>query len=78
MTVVQCYELLPMNETINLDKYCAQLDILKAAIEKKRPVLANRHGVLYLDNARPHFSINTLPIMKDFGWDILNHPLYFP
>jgi len=27
------YELLPMNETINSEKYCAQLDILKTAIE---------------------------------------------
>ena len=28
------YELLPMNDTINSEKYCVQLDILKAAIEE--------------------------------------------
>jgi len=32
------YELLPMNKTINSEKYCAQLEILKAAIEEKLPV----------------------------------------
>jgi len=41
------YELLQMNETINSEMYCAQVNILKAAIEKKRPGLANRHRVVF-------------------------------
>ena len=50
-----------MNETINSEKYCAQLDILKAAIEEKLPSLGNRYKVVFhLDNARPHVSVNTL------------------
>jgi len=54
------YELLPMNEIINSEKYCAQLDILKAAIKEKRPGLANRHWVVFhQDNDRPHVSVNT-------------------
>jgi len=65
------YELLPLNETINSEKYCAQLDILKATIG-----LANRRGVVFhQDNARPHVSVNTLQKLKGFGWDILNHHL---
>jgi len=70
------YELLPMNETIN---YCAQLDILKAAIQEKCPGLAYGHGVVFRhDNARPHVSVNMLQKSNGFGWDILNLPPYSP
>ena len=31
------YELLPENQTINSNKYCSQLDQLKAALDEKRP-----------------------------------------
>ena len=68
-----------MNETVNLEKYCAQLNILKATIEEKRPGLVNRHGVVFHhDNARMHVSVNMLQKFKGFGWDILNHLPYFP
>jgi len=33
------YELLPHNQTINSDKYCSQLDRLKATIYEKCPEL---------------------------------------
>ncbi|CAK9827568.1 Histone-lysine N-methyltransferase SETMAR [Anthophora retusa] len=52
------YELLPQGDTINADKYCNQLDQLKAAIAEKRPELANRRGVVFHhDNARPHVAL---------------------
>jgi len=41
------YELLPHNQTINSDKYCSQLDRLKAATDEKRPELATRKGVVF-------------------------------
>jgi len=41
------YELLSHNQTINSDKYCSQLDRLKAAIDEKRPELVNRKGVVF-------------------------------
>jgi len=54
------YELLSHNQTINSDKYCSQLDRLKAAIDEKRLELANRKGIVfYQDNARPHVSLHT-------------------
>ena len=44
---------------------------------QKHSGLANRHRVvLYQDNARSQFSVNTLQELKGFGWDILNHPPY--
>ena len=36
------YELLLENQTINSNKYCSQLDQLKAALSEKRPKLVNR------------------------------------
>ena len=51
------YELLQPNQTINLDFYCKKLDEFKKYIEKKRPELVNRRGVVFHhDNARPHTS----------------------
>ena len=49
------YELLPENQTINSNKYCSQLDHLKAAPDEKRPELVNRKRIIFhQDNARPH------------------------
>ena len=49
------------NEVINTEKYLAQLDILKATIQKKLPSLANRQDVaLHSDNVRPHVSVSTV------------------
>ncbi|CAD7004304.1 unnamed protein product [Ceratitis capitata] len=55
------FELLPAGETITANKYCQQLVELKKAIDEKRPILANRKGVLFhYDNARPHVAKPTL------------------
>lgn len=73
------YELLPNNQTINSDKYCSQLDKLKAEIGKKCPELVNRKGVVFHhDNARPHTSLQTRQKLLEFGWDVLPHPPYSP
>ena len=54
------YELLPENQTINFNKYCSQLDQLKAALDEKRPELVNRKCIIFhQDNARPHVSLMT-------------------
>ena len=47
------YELLSSNQTINSELYCEQLQRLQQIIERKRPELINRRGVIfYHDNAR--------------------------
>ena len=54
------YELLPQNQTINSNKYCSQLDQLKAALDKKHPELVNRKRIIFhQDNARPRVSLMT-------------------
>ena len=41
------YNLLQMNERINSEKYCEQLNNLKATIQENRPALENIHGVVF-------------------------------
>ena len=73
------FELLRHGETITADKYCEQLTRLNAAIREKRPVLANRKGVIFHhDNARPHVAQQTLRKLKELKWEILQHPPYSP
>ena len=73
------YELLPQGETINSEKYCNQLDQLKAAIAEKRPELANRRGVVFHhDNAKPHVALAVRQKLLQIDWDVLPQPPYSP
>ena len=68
------YELLPENQTINSNKYCSQLDQLKAALNKKRPEVVNRQRITFhQDEARPHVSLMTRQKLLQLGWDVLIH-----
>ena len=70
------FVLLRRGETITADKQFTRLD---AAIREKRPVLANRKGVIFHhDNARPHVAQQTLRKLKELKWEILQHPPYSP
>jgi histone-lysine N-methyltransferase SETMAR len=51
------------------------LDLLKAAIDQKRPELVNHKDVVFRhDNARPHASLATRQKLMQLGWDVLPHP----
>ena len=69
------YELIPENQTINSNKYCSQLDQLKAALDKKHPVLVNRKRIIFQqDNPRPHVSLMTRQKLLQLGWEVRIHP----
>ncbi|KAJ0183740.1 hypothetical protein K1T71_000163 [Dendrolimus kikuchii] len=73
------YELLPTGRTIDSGRYCEQLMRLKQKVERKRPELINRRGVVFHhDNARPHTSLATQQKLREFGWEVLMHPPYSP
>ena len=64
---------------INSVLYCEQLDRLRQAIEKKRPELINRKGVVFHhDNARPHTSLMTRQKLSELGWEVLMYSPYSP
>jgi len=59
------YELLSSNQTINSELYCEQLQRLQQAIERKRPKLINRRGVVFHhDNARSHIFDDSAKIAR--------------
>ena len=71
------YELLPENQTINSNKYCSQVDQLKAALDEKRPDLVNRKRIIFhQDNAILHVSLMTRQKLLQLGWEVLIHPPY--
>ncbi|KAJ0174850.1 hypothetical protein K1T71_009958 [Dendrolimus kikuchii] len=73
------YELLPLGRTIDSELYCEQLMRLKQKVQRKRPELINRRGVVFLhDNAKPHISLATQQKLREFGWKVLMHPPYSP
>ena len=71
------YELLSLGQTNNSVLYCEQLERLRQAIERKRPEVINRKGVVYHhDIARPHTSLMTRQKLRELGWEVLMHPPY--
>lgn len=73
------FEIQPRNVTINSNIYCQQLTNLNEALQKKRPDLVNRKGIVFHhDNARPHTSLVTQKKLLELGWDVLPHPPYSP
>ena len=73
------YELLTENQMINSNKYCIQLDQMKAALDEKHPESVNRkHIIFHQDNARPYVSLMTRQKLLQLGWEDLIHPPYSP
>ena len=67
------------NQTINSNKYCSQLDQLKAALDEKRLELVNRKCIIFHeDNAKLHVSLMTKQKLLQLGWEVLIHPPYSP
>ena len=69
------FELLPRNQTINLNVYCRQLMKLNKEIKEKRPELATCKDVIFHeDNARPHTSLVTRKKLLNLGWEVMPQP----
>ena len=63
---------------INSNKYCSQLDQMKAAaLDEKCPELVNRKRIIvHQDNARLNVSLMTRQKLLQLGWEVLIHPPY--
>ena len=73
------FELLPKNQTINLDVYYCKLNELNAAVKEKWPELVNRKGVIFHhDNATPYTSLASRQKLLRFIWEVMLHPPYSP
>ena len=62
------FELLLRNQIINSTVFCHQLMKLEKEIKEKRPELATRKGVIFLqDNARPNTFLVTRKKLLELG-----------
>ena len=76
---VLSYELLLESQMINSNKYCSQLDQMRAALNEKHPELVNKnHIIFHQDNARPHASLMTRQKLLGLGREVLIHLLCSP
>ena len=73
------YKLLLENQMIKSNKYCPQLDQVRAALDEEYLELFNRKLIIFhQDNARPHVSLMTGQKLLQLSWEVLIHPLYSP
>ena len=73
------YKILEPGQKVDSVLYCQQLTRLQEAIQKKRPELVNRKGIVFHhDNTRPHTSLMTCQKLIELGWEVLMHPSYSP
>lgn len=67
------WELMPNNNTITAQSYCAQLDAVAEKLRGKQQKVYFLH-----DNARPHVASMTQQKIQSLGWTTLPHPPYSP
>ncbi|KOC60779.1 Histone-lysine N-methyltransferase SETMAR, partial [Habropoda laboriosa] len=73
------YNFLRTGETINAEKYCAEIEAMHQKLRVKQPALANRKGPIVLhDNARPHISQITVQNLNTLKYETLPHSPYLP
>lgn len=70
------WELLDPGQTINSERYVAQLRRVQTALNNGRR--RRRNVIMLHDNARPHVSRYTKQWLNDNGWETLPHPAYSP
>ena len=71
------HKLLLENQTINSNKYCSQLNQLKAVLDKKCLELVNwKCMIFHQDNARPHVSFDDQAKTVTACLEVLIHPLF--
>jgi histone-lysine N-methyltransferase SETMAR len=68
----------PQRQTVNGDSYCNILSKIHMAIQRKRPGLVNKGVLLLHDNACPHTANKTNDTLRNFKWEVFQHPPYSP
>ena len=71
-------KLLLENQMMNSNKYCSQLDQMKAALEKSPELITRKCIIFQQDKARLYVSLMTRQKLSWLGWEALTHPPYSP
>ena len=69
-------DFMPRGATINADRDCSTLSLLRTAIRKKRRIILDVDVIILHDNARPHVANKTVNKLRKFHWEFLEHPPY--
>jgi histone-lysine N-methyltransferase SETMAR len=69
-------EFMPYGTTINAESYCATLRRLRYAIQNRWRGLLSSGVMLLHDNARPYVAARTQAMLREFGWEVFEHPAY--
>jgi histone-lysine N-methyltransferase SETMAR len=69
-------EFMAPGTTITSEVYCETLNKLQRLIQNKRRGMLTKGVILLHDNARPHTL--TKALLRQFNWEILEHPPYSP
>ena len=73
------FKLFPTYQTITSKVYCHQFDRLNQTLIQKEPILVRMKIVIFQnDNAQLIVTRITVEKLKQFGWEVLPHPPYFP
>ncbi|GFW94458.1 histone-lysine N-methyltransferase SETMAR [Trichonephila clavipes] len=62
----------------NSAAYCQTFKRLRRAIQNKRRGMLTNGVRLLHDNARPYTALVTKALLKQFKWEVLDHPPYSP
>jgi histone-lysine N-methyltransferase SETMAR len=63
--------------TINAEASCATLRQLWRTVQNQwQGLLSSR--VMLLHNARPHAAARWQAVLREFGWEVFEHPVYSP
>ena len=69
----------PSRKPNNSNKYCSQLDQMKAALDEKHlEVVSRKRIIFHQDNTRLHVSLIARQKLLQLGWEALIHPPYSP
>ena len=69
---------LQKGKIINGEYYAKLLRELRQGIKSKRPGKLTKSVLLHQDNARAHKSLVAMSAVRDCGFELIDHPPYFP
>lgn len=65
-------------QTVNAEEYRSQIITVAQLLREKRPWRGQTKPVFLQDNARPHKARDTMSLLSDLEWKIINYPPYSP
>ncbi|XP_015783813.1 histone-lysine N-methyltransferase SETMAR-like [Tetranychus urticae] len=69
---------MPPGQTVNGEVYRNQLREIAPLVGPRRPPNVRRKPLFLHNNARPHVAEETMQLIQELGWGLIQHPPYSP